>query len=222
MPGRLMLTNASLLAAALLFGGCATARNAYYNAWEKAGYAKRDRLVDNVKSARDAQDGAKTQFVSALDEFKKVQAFNGGDLEKVYDKLKGEYDACAAKADTVRSRIQSVRNVGDALFTEWQGEVKEIKDDPDLQKQSQSLYDKTYADYGKLLSRMDTAAKSMDPVLTKFNNRVLFLKGNLNAQAIGSLSGTEVELGKEIDELVKQMQASIAEADQFVAGLKKG
>jgi hypothetical protein len=64
---------------------------------------------------------------------------------------------------------------------------------------------------------MDTAAASMDPVLTRFHNRVLFIKGNLNAQAIASLKGTEVELGGDIDKLIKEMEASIAEADQFIA-----
>ena len=38
----------------------------------------------------------------------------------------------------------------------------------------------------------------MEPVLTKFKNRVLFIKHNLNAQAIASLKGTEIELGGEI------------------------
>ena len=212
----------ALLSLALFTFGCATARNAYYNAWEKAGYAKRERLVDSVKTARDEQNGAKTQFASALEQFKQVTHFEGGDLEKAYNKLKGEYDACAAKADAVRGRIKTVRNVGGSLFDEWQGEVKQIKDDAELQKQSQALYDKTHTNYDALLARMDSAAASMDPVLTKFNNRVIFLKGNLNAQAIGSLSETEVELGKDIDALMAQMQASINEADKFIAGMSKG
>ena len=212
----------ALLTLGLLSSGCGMARNAYYNAWEKAGYAKRERLVDSVKTARDEQNGAKTQFVSALDQFKQVARFEGGDLEKAYNKLKGESDACTAKADAVRGRIQTVRNVGGALFEEWQGEVKQIKDDPDLEKQSQALLDKTKSDYAALLKRMDSAAESMTPVLNKFNNRVIFLKGNLNAQAIGSLSKTEVELGKDIDALMTQMQASIAEADEFIAGMSNG
>jgi hypothetical protein len=67
-----------------------------------------------------------------------------------------------------------------------------------------------------MIQRMDAAAASMDPVLTKFKNRVLFIKHNLNAQAIASLKGTELELGNEIENLIKQMEASIAEADQFI------
>jgi hypothetical protein len=64
---------------------------------------------------------------------------------------------------------------------------------------------------------MDAAAATMDPVLTKFNNRVLFIKHNLNAQAIASLKGTELELGGDIDRLIHEMEASIAEADAFIS-----
>jgi hypothetical protein len=77
-------------------------------------------------------------------------------------------------------------------------------------------YAKTHQNYNQLVRRMDAAA-TMDPVLTKFHNRVLFIKANLNAQAIASLQGTELELGGDINNLIKQMEASIAEADRFIA-----
>ena len=214
-PRRLALIALAALA------GCQSAREAYYNGWEKFGYAKRDRLVDEVKGVRDQQNAAKTQFVSALDQFKQVTHFQGGDLQAAYDKLNGSYTDCEAQAQKVRDRITTTKHVAEALFTEWAGEVKQIKDDDSLQKQSQALYDKSKDSYDQLVTRMDAAAASMDPVLTKFHNRVLFLKANLNAQAIGSLSGTEADLSKDIDTLIQQMQASIAEADQFIAGMSK-
>jgi len=76
----------------------------------------------------------------------------------------------------------------------------------------------------ELVDRMDAAAATMDPVLTKFKNRVLFLKANLNAQAIASLKGTELEMSGDIDKLIAEMQKSIEEADQFIQGIqgKKG
>jgi predicted DNA-binding ArsR family transcriptional regulator len=96
--------------------------------------------------------------------------------------------------------------------------------DQSLAGKSQQLYDQTQANYKEMISRMDTAAASMTPVLEKFNDRVLFIKANLNAQAIASLKGTEVELGGDIDKLIKDMQTSIDEADKFISGLegKKG
>jgi hypothetical protein len=72
-----------------------------------------------------------------------------------------------------------------------------------------------------MIGRMDSAAGAMTPVLKGFKDRVLFLKHNLNAQAIGSLKGTELELDAQIGALVKDMEASMAEADRFIAQLKQ-
>ena len=47
----------------------------------------------------------------------------------------------------------------------------------------------------------------MDPVLKKFKDQVLYLKHNLNAKAIGSLK---------IASLIKEMNKSVASADQFI------
>ena len=207
-----------LLCSAVISGaGCSAARSAYYDAWEKAGYSKRERLVDNVKAAREQQVEAKQQFATALDEFKSVTHFQGGDLEAVYNKLNDQYKGCESRADGVRSKIQAVKNVGEKLFAEWTGEIAQIKDDPGMQQQSQQLYDKTHRSYDQLVGRMDKAAATMDPVLVKFKNRVLFIKANLNAQAIASLKGTELDLGGDIDKLIKEMDVSINEADAFIS-----
>ncbi len=209
----------SLLVIALcgLIGACATTRAAYYDAWEKLGYAKRDRLVDDVKEARDQQDQAKQQFASALDQFKSVVHFNGGDLEALYNKLNDQYEDCADQADKVHKRIEAVKHVGEALFDEWKGEIGEMGDDPSLQNQSRELYDKTHENYDQLVERMDAAAATMDPVLKRFHTRVLFIKANLNAAAIGSLQGTETEMNTDISRLIRQMDESIQEADKFIA-----
>lgn len=209
----------ALFAASSLLVGCQSTREAYYNAWESfGGYAKRERLVDNVKSAAKAQEQAKQQFTSALEQFRSVVNFDGGDLEKMHGKLNDQYEQCEDRAATVKSRIASVKNVARALFDEWGGEIKEMSD-PSLKAKSRQLYDRTRDSYDELVARMDAAAGSMDPVLKSFKDRVLFIKHNLNAQAIASLKGTELELGREIDALIKQMESSIAEADKFIAEL---
>ena len=219
---RVVLAVVASLLLVPLAGGCATTRKAYYNAWEKFGYAKRERLVDNVKAARQEQVDAKKESASALEQFKSVVNFKGGDLESVYSKLNKEYQRCESQAGEVRSKIDSVKNVASALFEEWEGEVGQIKDDPSLQKQSRDLLDRTRSNYKEMIDRMDAAAATMDPVLTKFKNRVLFLKGNLNAQAIASLKGTEMEISGDIDKLIAEMQKSIEEADQFIQGIQGG
>src|SRR5688500_4655793 len=193
----------ALVLAFLLEAGCATTRKAYYNTWEKFGYAKRERLVDNVKEARQEQVDAKKQFASALEQFKSVVNFQGGDLEALYNKLNKEYQRADGQAEEVREKITGVKRVADALFTEWGGESKGRKDGAAQRRKSPDHYDKTRDSYKEIIDRMDSPAATMDPVLSKCKSRVLFLQHNLNAQAIASLKGTEIELGGDIDKLIK-------------------
>lgn len=195
--------------------GCQATRTAYYDAWEKMGYAKRERLVDYVKKARAEQVEAKEEFSSALDEFKSVVSYQGGDLEKAYKKLKSAYDDCEDQADDVNSRITGVKNVSKSLFAEWEGEIKEMKDES-LKGKSRDLLERTKKNYDAMISRMDAAAATMQPVLDSFKDRVLYLKANLNAQAIASLKDEEMKLGNQIDDLIAEMEKSITEADEFI------
>ncbi len=57
----------------------------------------------------------------------------------------------------------------------------------------------------------------MDPVLATMKDHVLFLKHNLNARALGSLEGTADTLQRDVNRLIKDMEAAISEADKFIA-----
>ena len=67
---------------------------------------------------------------------------------------------------------------------------------------------------------MHRAEKSMEPVLRSFQDNVLFLKHNLNAQAIASLRTEFSTLKGEIDGLIKSMNEAIQTSNQFIAEIK--
>ena len=60
------------------------------------------------------------------------------------------------------------------------------------------------------------AERAMIPVLTQFKDYVLYLKHNLNAQAIAPLKGESANIQVEISKLIAQMNQSIAKAEEFV------
>ena len=60
----------------------------------------------------------------------------------------------------------------------------------------------------------------MDPVLTVFHDRVLFLKHNLNARAIAALGSETADLESDVAALIAEMERSIAEADAFIAEMR--
>jgi DNA repair exonuclease SbcCD ATPase subunit len=197
----------------LLLTGCS---RVYYGTMEKLGYEKRDILVERVEESREAQQEAREQFESALEQFIAATNYEGGDLEAVYRRLKSEYEASVADAEEVRQRIDKVEQVADDLFAEWKNELKQYKD-PALRRSSARQLEQTRARYQQLMAAMRRAEKRIDPVLGAFQDRVLYLKHNLNARAIASLRGDRQEIESDIQALIKQMNASIDEANRFIA-----
>ena len=197
--------------------GC---QRVYYDAMEKMGYHKRDLMVSDVEKARDAQQEAKEQFKSALDRFTTVLNVKGGELQGKYDTLNAEYERSEAKAQAVRDRIASVEDVSQALFEEWEAELKEYSS-ANLRKSSQAKLTQTRRQYAQLIKAMKRAESKMPPVLAKFKDQVLFLKHNLNAQAIASLKSELGSVESNINILIKEMEASIKQADAFISSMNK-
>lgn len=202
----------SIMSFAMGMAGCASTR---IELAEKFGYAKREQLTDKVKSARDGQEEAKQQFESALAEFIAVTGVEVKDLEARYSKLTKEYERSKARAATVTDRIRNVERVGEALFREWREELKQYTSDT-MRSASERQLDQTRAQYDRLVGAMKTAEGKMAPVLAAFNDQVLFLKHNLNARAIASLQGTVSQVQDDVAELVREMEAAIAEANSFI------
>jgi hypothetical protein len=201
-----------LLAAALALSGC---QSVYYGALEKIGVPKRELLVDRVSKARNAQEEAKEQFASALEKFLAITRVEPGELKARYDLLNAELKSNESRATEVRDRIDGVKSVAGALFDEWTKELEQYSS-AELRARSASQLELTRKGYGDLIAAMERAAVRMDPVLTAFRDQVLFLKHNLNAQAIRSLDTTSKTLQADISRLIQEMERSIREADAFL------
>jgi hypothetical protein len=208
----------SLLGAVLIvaLAGCSTV---YYAAYEKVGIYKRDLLKKSVVAARDDQKQAQVQFKDALTRLKEITQFDGGEAEKAYKGLKGEYDDCVKRADAVHKRIREVEQVSSDMFAEWEKENDQIST-PSLRDASRQQLLDTKEKYSELHTALTSAEATMAPVLTKFNDYVLYLKHNLNAQAIASLNGEAANIQSEIGNLLESMNRSIARADEFVKTMK--
>src|SRR5688572_3226717 len=204
-----------LVAVCLCLVGC---RSAYYSAWETFGKHKRDLLKDRVEQVRDDQQAAAEQFKDALTRLKELTGFKGGDLEKIYDRLNADYKQSEAKANTVTERIGKVEQVAADLFKEWEQEIGSIQN-PNLRSSSRTKLSETKTKYNSLHSAMLRAERSMQPVLTQFRDHVLYLKHNLNAQAIGALRGEVSSIEGDVSALLKEMNRAIAEADAFIKTL---
>lgn len=201
-----------ILTVALLLAGC---QSTYYGAMEQFGYHKREILTDRVEDARESQEEAKEQFTSALEQFKSVVNFDGGDLEKQYDKLDAEYERSKDRADAVTERIAAVESVAQALFNEWEAELDEYSS-RELRRISEQRLTQTKQEYNRLIAAMKRAEAKMPPVLAALHDQVLFLKHNLNARAVSALKDELNTMENNVATLIADMESAIAEADTFI------
>ncbi|MGZ0019423.1 DUF2959 domain-containing protein [Nitrosomonas sp. wSCUT-2] len=201
-----------MLVLILLLTACTTM---YLEGLEKVGIPKRDVMVYRVEKARDTQQETKEQFKSALEQFTAATNFQGGDLEATYKRLNDAYEASLGKAEEVRSRIADIESVSEALFTEWKQEITQYSN-ASMRQNSQRKLEATQAHYHQLISSMKQAESKIQPILTVFNDQVMYLKHNLNARAIASLKGELGNIKSDVSALIASMERSINEANAFI------
>lgn len=203
------------LVSVILLTGC---RSVYYSMWEKMGKEKRDLLRSNVEKARDEQLEASEEFKDALTRLQELYQTGGTELDKQYRAFKKNYDRCEERAGEVRDRVAEVDQVAGDLFVEWEKEIEEISS-ASLRSKSREKLDGTRERYAGLHQKLKQAEEKMDPVLMRLQDQVLYLKHNLNAQAIGMLEGEFTSIENDIRDLITELNQSITEADAFIETL---
>ena len=144
-----------------------------------------------------------------------MYGFDGGALEDVYEKLSEDYRSCEERAESVRDRTDKVERIAADLFNEWESEIATIEN-VKLQSKSRASLKDTRNRFSRLQRSMARAEASMDPVLNNLRDYVLYLKHNLNAQAVSSLKKEVTNIETEVASLIQDMNRSIKEADAFV------
>lgn len=194
--------------------------SAYYNAMERLGYEKRDILVTRVERSRDAQTDAQETFRNALERYQSVIDTPNSELRAKYEEVLEVYDNSEEAAAKVRSRIEDVENVAEDLFDEWEDELDRYTNQ-DLRSSSERQLEQTRSQYQRLIERMRQAEERMDPVLRAFEDQMLYLRHNLNAQSIGALEGELARIRDDVETLLRNMEASIAASESFIQQLRE-
>lgn len=214
----IMLTRRAVVC--VLGGLSATACNRiYYASMEKLGKEKRDILVKRIVDGKKDNEEAREQIKTTLEAFRELTGFDGGDLERVYNKLDGEYKAAKGRADDVSKQIKSIDQVANDLFKEWGAEINEMGD-VGLKTRSKALLRDAQVRHQHYMTAMHTTERKMQPVIRAFHDQVLFLKHNLNARAINSLKSTLTRLDRDVELLVSDIERSMQESDEFVKTLR--
>jgi copper chaperone CopZ len=193
-------------------------RDVKYSAWETVGVEKRDLFKREISNVKANQEDSNEEFKDALERLQELYAFDGGNLEKQYNRLNSSYQDAQKEASEVKASIDKLDLVARDLFDEWSTENSQMKT-ADLRSTSQKQLKETKTRYQRLHEQLVASEKKMTPVLDKLHDQVLFLKHNLNAKAIAGLKTEGDRIQSDIESLMKDVNASIAEADKLIKEL---
>jgi hypothetical protein len=194
-------------------------KSVYYNARESiGGDHKRAIVVHQVEQACVNLQETRNEFEDALQRFKMLVNVNDAALEHRYHQLNRKYQFCRAKSDAVSARIRAIEEVSEALFVEWEKELNEYSNRT-LKNHSKQQLKLARQNYARLIKSLRMAEAKIQPVLAAFKDQVLYLKHNMNAQAIAALQNEFIVIGIDIAQLIRAMEQTIAEASSFVAVL---
>ncbi|GAA6139244.1 DUF2959 domain-containing protein [Arenicella sp. 4NH20-0111] len=213
------MKNLAILFLAITLSACGVAQKAQYSALEKVGVHKRDILVDRIEKTTETQEETKEQFKSAYEELAELIKVDDKGLEKKYKKMAKAVEKSEEKAEELEQRIQSVDSVANALFDEWQEELSQYQS-TSLRKTSEANLLTTKKRYAKIHRTMTESHAKVEPVLKVLQDNTLYLKHNLNARAVTSLSNEVIVIEDKVKNLIQQMEASINESKTFVSAMQ--
>lgn len=202
----------------IMLTGCASVQ---YSALEKVGIHKRDILVDRVEDARDAQTETREQLVTAYEELSALVGYEGGELEKKYERLSKEVERSRKATQDLDEHLSDIDRVSEDLFDEWESEL-DLYSSATLRADQKRKLALARRQFMTMRDRMQTARNRVDPVMAVLTDNVLFLKHSLNAQALAALRGQTAVLEGQVDALIRDMQVAIEEADAFISRMRAG
>ncbi len=208
---------ATVCAFCVFLSGCSLV---YYSAMEHLGKQKRDILLQRLIAVKKDQQATQEQLKTTLQAFQEVTGFQGGNLEKVYNKLNKELERSEGRANKLKGRVDSVDQVAQSMFSEWAGEIKGMHNTT-LRRQSENLLLTAKQQHTQYMLKMRRTEENIQPVLEAFRDQVTFLKHNLNARAISSLKKTSAQIDAQAGSLIRDIDASSKEADKYIQTLSK-
>jgi len=209
------MKNILLILLVLSLTACETTQNIKYGALEKVGIHKRDILVDHIKSTSKTQAQAKEEFKTAYQQLSELVAIDDNGLEQKYNKLKRAVDNSESRTAELKNRISKVDQVANDLFKEWQQEITQYQNDR-LRSISANNLTVTKQRYAVIYQKMQQSYDKVIPVLRVLQDNTLYLKHNLNARAVSGLSNEVISVENKVTELIRQMELSIDESQQFI------
>jgi chromosome segregation ATPase len=147
--------------------------------------ADRAALVkEKIQSLRQECAQGRNQITLTLEALSRLSV-PGVELRPQFEKYKAELAKMEDKARTARDRAVSMREKGQAFFSEWEQHAKSIQNE-DIRKEAEKRLAKRRKSYGKILSAMEDAREQLVPFMSDLNDVRKLLESELSSSSVAS------------------------------------
>lgn len=195
--------------------GC---QSTYYDAMNYVGVDKREILLGRADSARQAQQEASDKLAALLELFHAVVEGPEHERAAKFTQLQQTYQGAQLAADRLAQRNDALRDVGDALFDEWNQALARQQDQNRRFQRAEELQ-RSQELYAPLIEAMQEAQRHMDPLLLGVRNDILSMKDDIEDGDASEYAAEAKRLDIEINQQRQRMQTVIERNEAFIAQL---
>ena len=147
--------------------------------------AERAAMVkEKIQSLRQECAQTRNQITLTLEALSRLTV-EGVELRPQFEKYKAELAKMEDKARSARDRATSMKEKGQAFFSEWEQQTKAIQNE-DIRKEAEKRLAKRRKSYGKILSTMEEAREQLVPFMSDLNDVRKLLESELSSSTVGS------------------------------------
>jgi predicted nucleic acid-binding Zn-ribbon protein len=148
------------------------------------------------------------QIQVSMEELKRLTV-KGVDLRPQFEKFKAELVKMEEQAKVARDRADSMKQKGQAAFSDWEREVQAINN-PDIRKEAEKRMGRRQKSYIAILKAMSEAKEELVPFMSNLNDIRKLLDSELTE---GTVSSTK-SLIKETDWHAADVKDSLTDVEK--------
>ena len=176
-------------------------------------------VKEKIQSLRQECAQGRNQITLTLEALSRLTV-PGVELRPQFEKYKAELAKMEDKAKSARERAVSMREKGQAFFSEWEQQTKDIQNE-DIRKEAQKRLAKRKKSYGKILTAMEEAKEQLVPFMSDLNDVRKLLESELSSSTVASTKSLIRQANWHGEDVRESLSDVEKELDRVAAELAK-
>ena len=173
----------------------------------------------NIKATLGAVQYNVTSTMAALNALKKAAKDKGG-LEGPSADFMSQSQALEAQVNALKTQAADAKANIDAYFQNWQNSISSIQN-KDIKETATDRLNTAKSRYGRAIGTADEARKKLQPFLADLKDVSTFVKVDLTADSVNSLSNTVWRMGRNAESAVDGIADVVKDIDITLESLPK-